>query len=110
MLSWLSSLELLVILMSGVANVAMLSIVQRLAHCGSSPFDAGHSLLKFTLMQPDQPYNVTILNRSYLSGRQIVNAEAIVQEIKDMDAINDCWSIKHFVPTSDNPSTVQFVC
>lgn len=41
-------------------------------------------------MQPRQAYNVTILNRSYLSGRHIVNAEAIAANVKAMDGIRDC--------------------
>ena len=67
----------------------------------------GIPLPKFFSMQPNQSHNVTILNRSYPSGRHIVNAEAIAQEIRVMDGINDCRSKKPFVSCLSNLPAVQ---
>lgn len=54
-------------------------------------------MLSQLVLQPRQAYNVTILNRSYPSGRHIVNTEAIAAQVSAMDGISDCRSHCHWV-------------
>ena len=44
-------------------------------------------------MQPKQARSVTILNRSYPSGRHITNAEAVAGKVKAMAGVSDCRSL-----------------